>query len=79
MASAIPVLPDVASTTVDGDGQAILDRCHGIKGFDLDVHIDVGRCQPVDFNYGCMSNRFENILINHFLCPSLFSAGRCGR
>ena len=86
----MPVLPEVASTTVwpglsvprllrvldDGDGETILHRGERIEELALHVHRDVLRREPLDAHDGRAADGAENAVVDH--CERPRSGDRSG-
>ena len=51
----------------NGNRKPVLDRCQGIKRFDLDEHLNTIRCDPLETNYRRIANRLQNTVVNHVL------------
>src|SRR4029453_17564568 len=49
----------------DAPGETILDRSHGIEGFDLDVDLDVRRPRAVQPHDGGVADRLNDAVVDH--------------
>jgi hypothetical protein len=71
MASAIPVLPEVASTTGalgvldDADGQTVLHRGQRVEELALHVQRGVLGRETIDAHDGSLPDRAENTVVDH--------------